>query len=73
MPPASTPCILHSFADAAIRLHANNIHLPLPQLRRISPENISHVRNTGAAGACVMSGAMTCADVQEYLSKLAEQ
>lgn len=134
-----TPCMLHSFTDAAIRLQADSLHLPLPQLRCISPaqrerfsvlgsschsvadaqeaeelgctyitaghvfdtdckkglpgrgldflrevcsavnipvyaigginpENISHVRIAGAAGACVMSGAMTCADAQAYFS-----
>ena len=134
-----TPCILHSFADAAIRLQVDSLHLPLPRLRSISPaqraqfrvlgaschsgedareaerlgctyitaghvfdtdckkglpgrgldflhavcsavnipvyaigginpENISHVRAAGAAGACVMSGAMTCAGAQAYFS-----
>ena len=132
------PCILHSFADAAITLNVDAIHLPLPALRAmsvsqkarfkvlgaschsvqdaleaqrlgctyitaghvfetdckkdlpgrglvflkavcesvsipvyaiggISANNIASVRDTGAAGACVMSGLMRCGDVSESL------
>lgn len=136
-----TVCILHNFADAALALGAENIHLPLPVLRRlpvkqreafrrigaschskedaleaqelgctyitaghvfetdckkglpgrgldfladvvrsvqipvyaiggINSQNIRAVRQTGAGGVCVMSGAMQCKDVREYLHQL---
>ena len=135
------PCILHTFADAALALGADKLHMPLPLLRRMSkgdrarfsalgaschsvgdaleaqrlgctyitaghvfdtgckaglpgrglaflrevcesvsipvyaiggigPENIGAVRRSGAAGACVMSGAMTCADPEAFLALL---
>ena len=31
-------CILHSFSDAAVSLHADAIHLPMHLLRKLSPE-----------------------------------
>lgn len=136
------PCILHTFADAAMALGADRLHMPLPLLQQmpeedragfsvlgaschsvrdavnaealgctyitaghvfdtgckkglpgrgltflrevcesvsipvyaiggIGPENIAAVRRSGAAGACVMSGAMTCAAPEEFLAGLA--
>lgn len=135
------PCILHTFADAALALGADRLHMPLPLLRQmpeedragfsvlgaschsvgdavearrlgctyitaghvfdtdckaglpgrgpaflrevcesvsipvyaiggIGPENIGAVRRSGAAGACVMSGFMTCADPEAFLAGL---
>ena len=135
-----TPCILHSFADIAIELGVNNLHLPLHILRELPPgkrscftaigaschsveeakeaealgctciiaghvfdtdckkglpgrgldflkqvcesvslpvyaigginaENAAQAINAGARGVCVMSGAMVCADPQEYLGR----
>ena len=32
------PCILHSFVDAALELHAEAIHLPLHILREMRPD-----------------------------------
>lgn len=135
-----TACILHNFADTALALGAENIHLPLPVLRSLDPGqraafrrigaschseedaleaqelgcayitaghifetdckrglpgrgldflsrivrsvqipvyaiggidsgNIRTVRETGAAGACVMSGVMRCKDVRTYLQQ----
>ena len=135
------PCILHTFADAAMALGADRLHMPLPLLRQmtegertgfavlgsschsvgeaaeaerlgcayitaghvfdtgckqglpgrglaflrevcesvsipvyaiggIGPENIDAARRAGAAGACVMSGAMTCADPEAFLAGL---
>lgn len=135
------PCILHTFADAALALGAEAIHLPLPVLRAltdgqraafsvlgaschsvadaleaellgctyvtaghifatdckkgtpgrgldflaevcgqvsipvyaiggISRENLPAVRQSGAAGACVMSGLMQCPDPAAYLHQL---
>lgn len=138
-----TPCILHNFTKIAIQLKASFVHLPLPALRTLSPEdkrrfqkigsschsveealeaqrlgcnyilaghifdtdckkglpgrgldflesicksvsipvyaiggigagNIRAVRKTKAAGACVMSGLMTCEDAEKYLLELEE-
>ena len=135
------PCILHTFADAAIALGADRLHMPLPLLRQmrsgeragfsalgaschsaedaaeaerlgcayitaghvfdtgckqglpgrglaflrevcesvsipvyaiggIGPENVAAVRRSGAAGACVMSGAMTCVAPEAFLALL---
>lgn len=135
------PCILHTCIDSAIALGADAIHLPLPLLRSMSPEQKSHftvlgaschsiedaleaqqlgctyitaghifatdckkgvpprgtdflkqvcesvsipvyaiggiraecmldVHHAGARGACVMSGAMTCEDVEAYMEEL---
>ena len=135
------PCILHTFAEAAAELGADQLHMPLPLLRRMGPEkragfsvlgaschsaddareaealgctyitaghvfdtdckkglpgrglpflravcesvsipvyaiggigpgNAAAVRETGAAGLCVMSGAMTCADPAAYFAGL---
>ncbi len=44
------------------------VSLPVYAIGGISAENIAAVRAAGAAGACVMSGAMRCADVPAYLS-----
>ena len=122
----SVPCILHSFAKAAMALNVKAIHMPLPLLREMTPqeknhfeiigaschsleeakeaerlgctyitaghifltflqnicenvsipvyaiggisnENINDVRQTGAAGACIMSGFMKCNNVAEII------
>ena len=42
-------CILHSFSDAAISLRADAIHLPLPLLRGLSPEDRAQFRILGAS------------------------
>ena len=135
------PCILHTFADAAMALGADRLHMPLPLLRQmteedrarfsvlgaschsardavearrmgctyitaghvfdtdckkglpgrgtaflrevcesvsipvyaiggIGPETVAEVWRSGAAGACVMSGAMTCADPKAFFAGL---
>ena len=134
----SVPCILHSFAKAAMALNVKAIHMPLPLLRKMTPqeknhfeiigaschsleeakeaerlgctyitaghifltdckkglpgrgltflqnicenvsipvyaiggisnENINDVRQTGAAGACIMSGFMKCNNIAEII------
>ena len=42
-------CILHSFTDAAISLHAQAIHLPLHLLREMSQEQKSRFTDLGAS------------------------
>lgn len=46
--------------------------IPVFAIGGISPDNISQVRKCGAAGACVMSGAMICDDVGKYFSLFEE-
>ncbi|MGN0334826.1 MAG: thiamine phosphate synthase [Lachnospiraceae bacterium] len=43
------PCILHSFVDTAIACQAEAIHLPLPILRTMSPEQKSHFKQIGTS------------------------
>ena len=44
------------------------VTIPVYAIGGISPENVSRVRENGAAGACVMSGAMVCPEVDAYLN-----
>lgn len=46
------------------------VSLPVYAIGGIHAGNIAKVREAGAAGACVMSGAMTCGNLEEYLSTL---
>ena len=34
----NVPCILHTFADTAVKLDCRSIHLPLPLLRELPPD-----------------------------------
>lgn len=45
-----------------------NVSIPVYAIGGINPENIAEIRLAHAAGACIMSSAMKCANVQEYLS-----
>ena len=42
-------CILHSFPDIAISLHADAIHLPLPLLRELSQRQKAHFKELGSS------------------------
>jgi len=42
-------CILHSFTDVAISLHARALHLPLHLLREMTPEQKAQFTNLGAS------------------------
>lgn len=44
-----TLCILHSFADVALELQAEAIHMPLPKLLELSQEDKSHFKVLGAS------------------------
>ena len=50
-----------------------NVSIPVYAIGGISPDNIADVRKSGAAGACVMSSAMVCVDVQAYFLALEEK
>ncbi|MDD6062616.1 MAG: thiamine phosphate synthase [Oscillospiraceae bacterium] len=49
------------------------VTIPVYAIGGICPENIACVRAGGAAGACVMGGAMRCENVEDYLSRLEER
>lgn len=44
------------------------VSVPVYAIGGICPENMAKVRSAGAAGACVMSGIMTCKDTTAYLA-----
>ena len=47
-----------------------SVEIPVYAIGGISPEKMSSVRAAGAAGACVMSGLMTCPDPRRLLEEL---
>ena len=49
-----------------------SVTLPVYAIGGISEENAAQAINAGARGVCVMSGAMTCDDPQEYMAKFKE-
>ncbi len=49
-----------------------SVSIPVYAIGGIGANNITDVRNAGAAGACVMSGAMACKDVRKYLAAFEE-
>lgn len=46
---------------------------PVYAIGGIAPENIAAVRRAGAAGACIMSSAMTCPSPKDYIRELEEE
>ena len=46
---------------------AQSVDIPVYAIGGIAPCAMGQVQKNGAAGACVMSGAMMCQDVKEYL------
>lgn len=48
----------------------HTVDLPVYAIGGISPDNIKLVRDAGAKGACVMSGAMQCENVSQYLKQM---
>ena len=44
-----TPCVLHSFPGAALELGVKQIHLPLPILRNLSPDERAYFTVLGAS------------------------
>ena len=49
------------------------VTIPVYAIGGITAENVAQVRQAGAAGACVMSGAMTCADPETYFTTMKER
>lgn len=54
---------------AFLKTVCERVSIPVYAIGGIRVENIDGVRRCGAKGACVMSGAMTCADVRKYLGE----
>ena len=50
----------------------DSVSLPVYAIGGINAENAAQAINAGAKGVCVMSGAMTCSDPQEYLERFRE-
>ena len=50
-----------------------SISIPIYAIGGIGPDNIALVRKVGAKGACVMSGAMECKNVKEYIAAFKEK
>ena len=46
-----------------------SVDVPVYAIGGITPENVSAVRNCGAAGACVMSGFMRCLDPKAFIGE----
>ncbi|MGN1126045.1 MAG: thiamine phosphate synthase [Ruminococcus sp.] len=46
---------------------SESVKIPVYAIGGINSENIREVKNAGARGACVMSGAMLCDDAEKYL------
>ncbi|MGN0572472.1 MAG: thiamine phosphate synthase, partial [Acutalibacteraceae bacterium] len=57
---------------AFLKSVCDSVSIPVYAIGGICPENIAEIRSAGTAGACVMSGAMVCADVRKYLNELGE-
>lgn len=49
------------------------VSIPVYAIGGITADNIARVINCGAAGACVMSGAMTASDPQSYMEALIQK
>lgn len=56
-----------------LRQICEGVSVPVYAIGGISACNIAKVWESGAAGACVMSGPMVCRDVREYLLSLEEK
>lgn len=49
----------------------DKVSVPVYAIGGIAPENVNELENTGAKGACVMSGAMKCENPQMYMKQFA--
>ena len=53
-----------------LKATAASVRIPVYAIGGISAQNVAAVRGAGAAGACVMSGLMSCADARAELEAL---
>lgn len=49
-----------------------SVSVPVYAIGGITAAHMGRIRQAGAAGACVMSGLMTCEDPKEYLEGFKE-
>lgn len=52
-----------------LREVCEKVEIPVYAIGGISPENVENVRAAGAAGVCVMSGAMVCEEPRGYFEE----
>lgn len=50
----------------------DSVSIPVYAIGGITADNISFARNAGAAGACIMSGLMTCEDSAGFIRSCEE-
>lgn len=55
-----------------LRSVCSAVKIPVYAIGGINAENINEIARAGAAGACIMSGFMTCENPAEYIEKLRE-
>lgn len=53
---------------AFLKQVCESVSIPVYGIGGINADSMDAVRNTGAQGACIMSGVMMCEDVKQYLS-----
>lgn len=53
-----------------LREVCSSVSIPVYAIGGICPDHVASVKAAGAAGACIMSSAMTCADADSYLASL---
>lgn len=56
-----------------LREVCGTVDIPVYAIGGINVENIAEIRDSGAAGACIMSGFMRCGEPDEFLEKLRER
>lgn len=47
-----------------------SVNIPVYAIGGINADNIAKIADTGADGACIMSGFMTCSDPKKYIEEL---
>lgn len=50
-----------------------SVDIPVYAIGGINAENVAEIRDSGAAGACIMSGFMRCGEPDKFLQKLRER
>lgn len=56
-----------------LREVCESVKIPVYAIGGINAENIGQIMQTGADGACIMSGFMTCDDPAEYIKQLRKE
>lgn len=49
------------------------VDVPVYAIGGINPQNILKIQNAGASGFCVMSGVMSCKDIERYFSEFEDK